>query len=175
MSLPIYKTNYTMSQKQILAKLNYLDDLYSILRQEIDIKINDTIRKKSEKKDQNLRPKFNKDSTKIDENKEGVEPPRDPLDFTRDSNIHTKILKKCFRKLSIYVHPDKTDDISKIEDFNIIKQSVNDGILYKLFLVSIKHNLNLKMNKEHENILLEEIVCLDHKVKILQNHKTLTS
>ena len=39
-----------------------------------------------------------------------------------------------FRKISRFIHPDKTKDTEKHEAFNVLKQMTSNGFLYKKYI-----------------------------------------
>lgn len=198
--MEIVNSNYTFAQNNLLINLYYMDMQNSILKKQIknkmsdinskkkgkdyDNKVKTTVNKeqqiidnpnKKEEKAEIKKENTNENNNKKHERKEANEPSRDILDLTNIDidNDTQKIIKKLYRKISKYIHPDKTNEIIKHDHFKNITESTSDGFLYKIFLTSITFKLDIEINKETEVILQNELLILQKKVnhlkKILQN------
>lgn len=82
----------------------------------------------------------------------------------KKSNIKSKLIKKLYFKISIHIHPDKTDDLEKINNFYIIKDSLENNILYKLLIVAEKYNIKYTFLDEYFTILDKENIILDNMI-----------
>ena len=82
----------------------------------------------------------------------------------KKSNIKSKLIKKLYFKISIHIHPDKTDDLEKINNFYIIKDSLENNILYKLLIVAEKYNIKYTFLDEYFTILEKENIILDNMI-----------
>jgi hypothetical protein len=174
-------------QNSILKKQikNKMSDINSKKKgKDYDNKVKTTVNKeqqiidnpnKKEEKAEIKKENTNENNNKKHERKEANEPSRDILDLTNIDidNDTQKIIKKLYRKISKYIHPDKTNEIIKHDHFKNITESTSDGFLYKIFLTSITFKLDIEINKETEVILQNELLILQKKVnhlkKILQN------
>jgi hypothetical protein len=148
--------------KKMLCELKYLDALYNIIRNEIEDRLPEYIKKKMLLK---------KNDTLDEKNKEAGEPQTDPLDFIIDCDKSTeKKIKSLYRQISRSIHPDKTNDLKKQEDFNIVTKGKCNGNMYKMCIVADTHKINIDIKNEHIDILKKEIKLLQNKIKIMENH-----
>ena len=80
------------------------------------------------------------------------------------SNKKSKLIKKLYFKISIHIHPDKTNDLEKINNFYIIKDSLENNILYKLLIIAEKYNIKYTFLDEYFTILDKENIILDNMI-----------
>ena len=126
-------------------------------------------------KSNNIQPESNdneiKDNDNDNKNKNTKNIGREKIDHYNvkntkkiKSNIKSKLIKKLYFKISIHIHPDKTDDLEKIKNFYIIKNSLENNILYKLLIVAKKYNIKYTFLDEYLTILDKENIILDNMI-----------
>lgn len=160
---------YSYEQMKLLLEFQYISNMYDMTTGEISDRLPGFMKDKK-------KPSEKVDSKKDDARmkpKEAEKPARNMFEISIDSP-NKKLLKSMFRKISKYLHPDKTSDIQKHEAFNDVKKSTNNGFLYLLFLKCLTFNLPIRLNDELVDILKIELVFLKQKLKQIQHHPTLT-
>lgn len=81
-----------------------------------------------------------------------------------------KFINKLYYKISIHIHPDKTDDEIKIAYFDYCKKSKEDKILYKLILVAEKFNIEYRFLDDYYEIVDNEIKIVKFQIKNMKDN-----
>lgn len=172
--------NYDKYINKIKKKNNHYLKLSSIIEENI-YKFNEAMLKLAKEltdeynKVNNIKPEVNDDVIKDKDSEENKSSSRsigkEKIEHYSVKNSETKkydkkskLIKKLYFKISVHIHPDKTNDIEKIKDFYIIKESLENNILYKLLIVADKYNIKYNFLKEYCSILDNENIILDNMI-----------
>ena len=95
-------------------------------------------------------------------------PPPDPA--AEGQVEKEKFIRQLYYKISLHLHPDKTDDKIKISFFNYCQQSREENILYKLVLIAEKFQIKYDFRQKYYTILDMEIQMMQCRINNLKRH-----
>ena len=108
----------------------------------------------------------------INENK-GKKVHISPQSPVKNTHIPSETVCKMFRRVSIHLHPDKTQDPEKHNDFLIAREAKEKGDLWVLYDVSYRNGIDKRMTKEDYDTLRKDLQTLRMDVDRLTVHPSL--